>query len=403
MSSASPIFVVGVPRSGTTLLATLLSSHSRISCGAETHFFPYLEANYQKALSILKPSRWTDEAARFMTSLTVEDYHVHELFGVTPEAICRYLRTRSPSIQALLESLTVQQMRATQKGRWLEKTPNHILHLKTIRNLYPSAAIVRIVRDPRDSAYSIAANLPWASNSPLENAYLISEWHRKSQPFFARDHLNYTLRYEDLVAQPKETLGTLCAFIQEPFEPTMLTTEAAAKYTVHEHEPWKKKVAQEISQDRCYTWKKQKRDRQVEAVSVVCQDMISQFDYDALKTSVTPIFSHYTSYQFVKSYSSEIETLLDEGSLLVPCNPLDLPSGETVLYCDVPISGTRYAKSMRKFIDFLSTLAALHFKGVTVTVGDFCRDASSERNVLGKIASAILVALGSEADLDANR
>ena len=180
----SPTFIVGIPRSGTTLLSTLLASHSRISCGAETHFFPYLEANYQQLSSVLQDRHWPHRATDFVTNLTVENYRVHNLFGVDVQAVYDFLVKRRPSLQALLESLTVQQMLANQKQLWVEKTPNHILHLAMMRRLYPAAKVVRIVRDPRDSALSMADRLPWASDFALDNAYLIQDWHRKSRHFF---------------------------------------------------------------------------------------------------------------------------------------------------------------------------------------------------------------------------
>ncbi|MGD8487298.1 MAG: sulfotransferase, partial [Chloroflexota bacterium] len=41
---APPVFIIGSPRSGTTLLRLLLDAHPRISCGEETHFLRDLEA-----------------------------------------------------------------------------------------------------------------------------------------------------------------------------------------------------------------------------------------------------------------------------------------------------------------------------------------------------------------------
>ncbi len=74
-----------------------------------------------------------------MAALSLGDYRVHDLYGVDTHTIYDYLTTRQPSIQALLESLTVPQMVATGKTRWAEKAPNHLLHLETLRRMYPQA------------------------------------------------------------------------------------------------------------------------------------------------------------------------------------------------------------------------------------------------------------------------
>jgi hypothetical protein len=55
----------------------------------------------------------------------------------------------------MLESLAATSASAAGKARWVEKTPNHLLYLEEIRRYYPSAFILRIVRDPRDVALSL--------------------------------------------------------------------------------------------------------------------------------------------------------------------------------------------------------------------------------------------------------
>jgi hypothetical protein len=402
-----PIFIVGAPRSGTTLLATLLSSHSQISCGAETHFFPYLEANHQQIPLILRDPAWPRQATEFMAALSLQDHRVHDLFGVEQQAIFDYLKSRRPSVQALLESLTVQQMVATQKSRWAEKTPNHILHLESIRRLYPAAKIVRIVRDPRDSAISMATKLPWASNSPLDNAYLIDEWYRKSQPFLGQDNLAYTVKYEALVAQPETSLQKLCGFLGMPFEPAMLDTEAAAQHTAPHHETWKSRVGQKLDASRCFAWKNRQPDIFLKAISLVCQGMIRQFNYSPLDSTLEPIYAHYVSYRFVQwsgnapgepSYSQQIAQLLDQQHLLVPCDPAILPA-DGIVYCDIPIGGHNLGRSLRRFARFCADLVSLRLRGKTIRFTQFCLNPLPERNRFGKAAGALLKVVGSKTQL----
>ena len=398
-ASRPPIFIVGAPRSGTTLLATMLASHSAISCGAETHFFPYLEGNYPQITPVIRDAAWPTKATEFVAAIAVEDHPVADLFGVTPPAIYSYLSTRKPSIQALLESLTEQHRLATGKHRWAEKTPNHILHLATLRRLYPTAKVIRIVRDPRDVALSMAAKLPWASSAPLDNAYLIDRWYRQGKAFFERDRLAYTLCYETLITEPKSTLKQLCDFIQEPFEPAMLNTEAAAQYTAPHHEPWKTQVSQGLDPSRCLAWQKRLPDADLKAISTVCQEMIKDFGYRPLSGPFTPIFSHYISERFVRSHRQDIDRLLAQNSLLVPCHPLQLPAGARVVYCDVPICGRNYRKSLRRLLQFCLTLGALRLKGVTVKFSEFGHSPQAEKNGFGKLAARVLRLLGSPANL----
>ncbi|WP_035994495.1 sulfotransferase family protein [Leptolyngbya sp. KIOST-1] len=397
--TTAPVFIVGAPRSGTTLLATLLASHSQISCGPETHFFPYLEANYQHLAAVLRDGDWPSKATEFVGAIAVEDRPVADLFGVSPQAIHGYLAAHKPSPQALLESLTEPHRLALGKHRWAEKTPNHILHLATLRRLYPTARVVRIVRDPRDVALSMATRLPWTSDVPLHSAYLIERWYRQSKGFFERDRLAYTLRYETLIAEPTETLHQLCCFLQVPFEPAMLHTEAAARHTAPAHEPWKNQVAQGLDSSRCLVWQRRQPDDSLQAISTVCREMIADFGYRPLAGDFAPILAHHTSERFVRDRHQEIDQLLAHNHLLVPCDPLQLSSGEQVVYCDVPISGHNYGKSLRKFWQFCLTLVALWLKGVAIAFSAFGPSPEAEKNRLGQLAAHLLKRLGSPAEL----
>lgn len=74
----TPIFVVGVARSGTTLLAAMLSSHSRLSCGPETFFFHALDKRPSQEL--LHPQHWPERAVEFLFSIHDERQPVPEIW-----------------------------------------------------------------------------------------------------------------------------------------------------------------------------------------------------------------------------------------------------------------------------------------------------------------------------------
>src|SRR5690606_7190047 len=84
-----PIVIVGAPRSGTTLLAAILASHSRICCGQETHFFSKLGSSAVE--EALNDPEWPRQATVLLASLDLSGQAVHELYGVTREEISDYL------------------------------------------------------------------------------------------------------------------------------------------------------------------------------------------------------------------------------------------------------------------------------------------------------------------------
>ena len=152
----APIFIVGVPRSGTTLLAAMLAAHSRISCGPETHFFRKLSKADEDRL--VMPATWPDAAIDFVCSIEHASFSnrkpiaLIEKYDIDRRQIADYLQQKEPSIANILASITDQYRSKMGKMRWAEKTPDHLMTLHRLRQSFPDAPVVRIIRDPRDVA-----------------------------------------------------------------------------------------------------------------------------------------------------------------------------------------------------------------------------------------------------------
>lgn len=274
----SPIFIVGPPRSGTTLLAAMLANHSRIACGPETHFFSKLSLKELQAA--VSDREWPKKAVNQLASLHLSGQLVHQLFGLPLTELDQYLQHRSPNIQSMLEALVQAHAQSLGKPRWAEKTPNHLLYIDLIRQLFPDASVIRIIRDPRDVALSLR-KLPWASQSILANAYLWQSWIDQSQSFFLADNNTLTLRYEDLISDPKEIMCQVCRFIGEKFEEEMVDTTRAARTVTSPGEPWKSQVFQEIDLSRRYVWRKELPYKLETPINLICFEGLNQFDYEA--------------------------------------------------------------------------------------------------------------------------
>jgi hypothetical protein len=239
----APIFVVGVARSGTTLLSALLSAHSRLDCGPESRFFArYRHLDDKARMRLVDAATWPRPAVDFIASLRNQGHPIHDLFELSLGEIGRFLADQEPSAAAMLESLTVLHARRAGAARWIEKTPRHLLMTDTLRELWPDAFIVRIVRDPRDVALSLA-RMPFAKDSVVGNLVRIDHDDRTSAARIAADPRAITLRYEDLVHEPERELRRVCGFIGEDFEPAMLETRDRSVGVAAEHEWWKDSVA----------------------------------------------------------------------------------------------------------------------------------------------------------------
>jgi hypothetical protein len=278
--SNAPIFVVGTPRSGTTLLASMLGAHPRIDCGPETLFLPRLEA--ADAAALLEARTWPDAATDFVMSLHLQDASVAGLYGRDRTAVRASLAAREPSVAAMLESLTAARAAADGKPRWAEKTPRHLLSLPTIRAAWPDAQIVRVVRDPRDVALS-ASRVPFADQSVVANLCLCARQDRIAREFFATDGNSYVLRFEDLLADPRAVLERLCSFLVESFDPLMITRPHAATGLAADHEWWKRKAAESLDPSRAGAWHADLSVAQERVASLVCREQLEIFGYEGAR------------------------------------------------------------------------------------------------------------------------
>lgn len=308
-----PIFIVGAPRSGTTLLAALLASHSRISCGPEAQFFNKLDPAHIAAA--VRDPYWPHSAISLLCSLTLANQRVIDLFGIDESYLTQFLSLRTPSAGAMLEALTKTLAERQGKARWAEKTPNHILHLTEIRREWPAATMVRIVRDPRDSASSMR-RLPWASRSVLANAQLWADWHEQSKSFFRQDLHTWTVRFEDLVDEPVAYLRDLCEFIGEKYEPTMLDTSVSGGIVSSPTETWKSDVSKPIDPQQGSRWKEHLPDDLARGVSLICHRGIVEFDYEILARPVNSLDVYRLDRHALERHESAVLSLAAIGTRL---------------------------------------------------------------------------------------
>jgi hypothetical protein len=238
-SSAPLLFVTGASRSGTTMLARMLGSHSAIMAFNEMHYFgaecdPYANDREVSALKL------TDLAATLLVRQTrglwggrpsdVEhawaEQLVHDLSG--------HERTPAGLFAAVLRRL------ADDAGKSIacEQTPRNIFYAKQLLDLYPNAHIIHIVRDPRAVLASQknrwqlkrlgAHHLPLSEmirNRVNYHPYTMGKlWAKATDEALAlAGHPRFLMvRFEDLAADAKGSASRLCSFLGLQFEPGML-------------------------------------------------------------------------------------------------------------------------------------------------------------------------------------
>jgi hypothetical protein len=205
--AVAPIFVIGSPRSGTTLLRLILDSHPRISCGEETHFLRDLE------------------------SIVGRNWGLVGTYGLDRGWWLERIR-------ALYADFQAEVLARSGKVRWAEKDPTYTLHLDFIEELFPGAVYVHLLRDGHDVVASFRDR--WGYRSAARAAR--GEWARyvrAAQALGRRlpPERFLELRYEELVADPAAEGQHLFAFLGEDWDPGVLEFDPA-EHTATDRYRW---------------------------------------------------------------------------------------------------------------------------------------------------------------------
>ena len=221
-----PLFIVGMPRSGTKLLRDLLNRHSRIAIpDNESHFIPLL---MDHPLS-LKPL----ENERNLRAL-------HDLVSKTSFAMYQAEKTEWPTLKMLADDMTgntyadfieaIFHGYARRHGGtvWGDKTPQYIGYIGQLQRLFPAARFIHIVRDVRD--YALSQQQVWRKN-PFRAAQRWADGvlaaRQAGKQLTPGQYIE--VNYELLLREPESCLRTLCDFIGVEFEPQVTQLERPAE------------------------------------------------------------------------------------------------------------------------------------------------------------------------------
>jgi len=212
MPSGRPVFLVGCPRSGTTLLRDLLRSLPNLTFPFESHFIPGFYRAYGDPHNDV-------EALRLATRVLRLHYIRRWQLGVAPAhfASCRSYRD---FVARLFECWAAKE----NKPRWGDKTPNYLTDIPTLLELFPEAQILHIYRDGRDVAMS------WCkSGFEPGNLYTAARlWQLQVRQAMAAGRRlptgsYFEIAYEDLVSDTRGTMARVCQFLEEPSSDQVLT------------------------------------------------------------------------------------------------------------------------------------------------------------------------------------
>jgi hypothetical protein len=268
-----PLLVLGVRRSGTTLLRVMLDRGPELAVPDESYFVPQLAGRHGRAVDV---AAFVDDLRR-LPALREWEVPLGEV-----EA---RLRPRMPLGEAIAAVYEVYAARHG-KPRWGDKTPMYMQHLRLLERLFPDAQYVHLIRDGRDAALSFLAMPPgivtrtWAH--PTGVAGFACQWRTEVEAARrlgrqAGPGRYLEVRYERLVAEPEEELRRICDFAGLAFDPAMLDYHARVDVSAKPHQQSLTRPPTPGLRD----WRSQMPPAGVAAFEAVAGDTLHALGYEA--------------------------------------------------------------------------------------------------------------------------
>ena len=276
-----PIFIIGTERSGTNLLRLILNSHCDIAIPHPPHImknFFKLEPLYGNLVNDKNFKRLVRDVVT-LVGLHPDPWEIKIDQGL----ILREVRERN--LINIFFAIYNQYLASTGKKRWGCKSTFMIYHVALTRKYYPRAKFIYMVRDGRDVAVS--------AKKSIFNRYCVYYsarlWKKEQQ--IGIDWLNklsrneiFLLKYEDLLNNPRNTLESLCVFLDEPFQENMLNffDTQEAKKSASISIAWKN-TSKPIIRENANKFKAELTEREIHLFEAIAAGELDYFSYPLTK------------------------------------------------------------------------------------------------------------------------
>jgi Sulfotransferase family len=278
--SPPPLLLLGVSRSGTTLLRVVLDRSAGIAIPDESFFVPLLARRHGRRI---RAEAFLDDLRRLPTvaawGLSADDVAPRIADGMDT----------GDAIAAIFETYAEREG----KPRWGDKTPMYMRHLSLLERLFPTAQYVHLIRDGRDAATSFL-QMPtgtytrtWAHpDTPAEFACLwrteVADARELGRRVGAERYLE--VRYEELASEPERVVREICDFAALPFAPSMLEYVGSVDVSAKPHQ---QRLLQAPTA-RVRDWRTELTGEDVRAFERVAGDLLAELGYEVTTPPARP-------------------------------------------------------------------------------------------------------------------
>lgn len=288
-----PVFIVGVPRSGTTLIRNRLNSHTKISIAPEIHFFNHWWKRY-KDFDLSESSDFNQFWEVFTNS------ERFKYLDIDAKDVLNDLNAQSNrSFKTLFQSVLKVYAQKSNKNVYGEKTPANFLYVDKIFSWYPNAKVIWVIRDPR-AVSSSYLDVPWQKYGLIVPT---RKWNKsiKIHSRFVNSHKLMTVKFEEFLKHESKILTEIFSFLglDELLEKTNNYDNQKDLRTGWAHEHFKK-ADQEIDLKSIDKWKGKLSYREIIFIENFNKESMEKFGYSS--TYNRNIDGLVYLYEFIKRH-----------------------------------------------------------------------------------------------------
>jgi hypothetical protein len=267
------IFIVGVGRSGTSLLQSMLNAHPEIVSTPETHFLKnYVFPNMKNNLLL--------DSNIFLRKIQID-----KSLNRIPIPINDILYSKSKvDLLAFYKKMFKVYSEKKNKTFLVDKDPGNINYIKELNEIFPHSKIIHVYRDPRDIVLS-KTKAAWSKRRPywlhaLIGQYQLKIGRRNGIKYFSKNNQYIEIQYENLLESPEDTLRLISNFIGIEFDLSMLSFSNSAKELVNENElQWKKETLKPLMKNNTNKWKLSLTNFQAALIEQFSSEYFNQLEY----------------------------------------------------------------------------------------------------------------------------
>jgi len=271
--------IIGIGRSGTTLLQSLLNAHPDIWAGPEDYFIPFFYHRWKNKTT------FTEKDLKRLAAFHIAFGKLQPYVGFTFDKAA-FLRSKPEDFNGMVKCTYdsfVDELNPFKKASlYVNKNPLHSLYLHELQALNPESKFIWMMRDYRANVFSRIQSVHLKRSNVYFNAVRWVYFYKRIKQFQDKiPNKVMILRYEDLVQAPEKHSEKVLAFLNADIQhnlPSLLLpyqkkykTEVASNYQgMKRMEKRFGDLAQPIHTDTIEKWKKGLNEQQIRIAEVIC-------------------------------------------------------------------------------------------------------------------------------------